>query len=159
MWVGDITYLPLVNNEWAYLATWLDLYSHYIVGWDVQSHMKEELVINAFEKAIKRRTPSPGLITHSDGGNQYGSKRFQRILAGIESLQSMTRKNNHYDNAYAESLFSRFKAEVLEGGVFLSEEEARMECFDYIELYYNPIRRHSSLGYKSPLQFEKENGY
>ena len=159
VWVGDITYLPLVNNEWAYLATWLDLYSHHIVGWDVQEHMKDELVITAFEKAVKKRDPSPGLITHTDGGNQYGSKRFQSILAGIKSLQSMTRKNNHYDNAYAESLFSRFKAEVLEGGVFLSVEEARMECFDYIELYYNPIRRHSSLGYQSPLQFEKENGY
>lgn len=77
----------------------------------------------------------------------------------LEYLQSMTRRDNHYDNAMAESLFSRFKAELLEGGAFMNKEEAIMESFEYIELYYNPIRRHSTIGNKSPLQFEKEQGY
>lgn len=158
VWVGDITYLPLAGGKWAYLATWLDIYSHHIVGWEVQDHMEEELVLEAFEKAVQKRAPSAGLIVHSDGGGQYGSKKFRERLGYYRYKQSMTRKDNHYDNSFAESLFSRFKAEVLEGGVFMNLTEARMECFDYIECYYNPIRKHSSIGYKSPLQFEKECG-
>jgi transposase InsO family protein len=158
VWVGDITYLPLQTGEWAYLATWLDLYSRHIVGWDVQDHMEEELVISAFEKGITKRRPALGLITHSDGGGQYAGKKFRRRLQHYGYLQSMTRQDNHYDNAFAESLFSRIKAELLDGGIFTDVSEARLECFDYIECYYNPIRKHSSLGYKSPLQFEKECG-
>lgn len=159
VWVGDITYLPLEGGNWCYMATWLDLYSHHIVGWEIKDHMRESLVLDSFDKAIIKRSPAKGLIVHSDGGSQYGSKRFRNRLHGFNYLQSMTRRNNHYDNASAESLFSRIKAELLEGGIFLSIEEARMECFDYIETYYNPIRRHSSIGNKSPLQFEKECGY
>lgn len=159
VWVGDITYLPLHRGEWAYLAIWLDIYSHHIVGWEVKSHMGEALVIDAFEKAVQKRQPSSGLIVHSDGGGQYKGDQFRQRLESYGYLQSMTRKDNHYDNAYAESLFSRIKAEVLEGGSFIDESEARIECFDYIDCYYNPIRRHSSIGNKSPLQFEKECGY
>jgi len=159
VWVGDITYLPLQEGGWAYLATWLDLFSHHIVGWEVKSHMGEELVIEAFEKAVMKRQPSAGLIVHSDGGGQYGGQNFRQRLGNYGYLQSMTRKDNHYDNAFAESLFSRLKAELLDGGVFLDMAEARLECFDYIDCYYNPIRRHSSIGNKSPLQFEKEWGY
>lgn len=158
VWVGDITYLPLQRGEWAYLAIWLDIYSHHIVGWEVKCHMGEELVIDAFEKAVQKREPSAGLIVHSDGGGQYKGERFRQRLGRYGYLQSMTRKDNHYDNAYAESLFSRIKAEVLEGGAFFDESEARMECFDYIDCYYNPIRKHSSIGNISPLQFEKECG-
>ena len=156
VWVGDITYLPLVGGRWLYLAVWLDIYSHYIVGWKVADHMKEALVMEAFEQAIWTRKPSKDLIVHSDGGGQYASAEFRKRLALLGFRQSMTRKNNHYDNAFAESLFSRFKAEVLEKGIFLSLEDAKTECFDYIECYYNTIRRHSSIGYKSPLQFERE---
>ena len=159
VWVGDITFLPLDGGNWLYLATWLDMYSHYIVGWDIQEHMEESLIRTAFEQGVKRREAKNGLIIHSDGGGQYSSNGFRKRLNDLDYDQSMTRRDNHYDNAMAESLFSRFKAEVLEGGTFLSLEEARIECFDYIELYYNPIRRHSSIGNKSPLQFEKEQGY
>lgn len=158
VWVGDITYLPLQEGDWAYLATWLDIFSHHIVGWEIKGHMGEELIIEAFEKAVTKRQPSKGLIVHSDGGSQYGSKSFGKRLGNYEFRQSMTRKDNHYDNSFAESLFSRIKAELLDGGMFYDIAEARLECFDYIECYYNPIRKHSSIGYKSPLQFEKECG-
>ena len=159
VWVGDITYLPLQEGDWAYLATWLDLFSHHIVGWELKDHMGEDLVIEAFDKAVTKRQPSAGLIVHSDGGGQYSGQKFRQRLGNYGYLQSMTRKNNHYDNAFAESLFSRLKAELLDGGVFSGIAEARLECFDYIECYYNPIRRHSSIGNISPLQFEKECGY
>ena len=158
VWVGDITYLPLQQGLWAYLATWLDIYSHHIVGWEIMDHLGEQLVIEAFEKAVIKRQPPRGLIVHSDGGSQYAGHNFRKRLGNYGFRQSMTRKNNHYDNAFAESLFSRLKAELLEGGLFLDISEARIECFDYIDCYYNPIRKHSSIGNKSPLQFEKECG-
>lgn len=158
VWVGDITYLPLQQGLWAYLATWLDTYSHHIVGWEIMDHLGEQLVIKAFEKAVTKRQPPRGLIVHSDGGSQYAGQNFRKRLGNYGFRQSMTRKNNHYDNAFAESLFSRLKAELLEGGLFLDLIEARIECFDYIDCYYNPIRKHSSIGNKSPLQFEKECG-
>lgn len=112
---GDITYLP--NKEagyekWLYLATWLDLKSHRIVGWQVDRHMEEDLVIIALQKAIRARQPQKGFIVHSDGGSQYGSTAFRALLKGHEYRQSMTRKDNHYDNAQAESLFSRFKVDA-----------------------------------------------
>ena len=159
VWVGDITYLPLQEGKWAYLAIWLDIFSRYIVGWEIKNHMEESLVIDAFEKAASNRQPPKGLIVHSDGGGQYGGNKFSQRLLDYQFKQSMTRKDNHYDNAFAESLFSRLKAELLDGGAFLNIEDARMECFDYIECYYNPIRKHSSIGYKSPLQFEIACGY
>lgn len=159
VWVGDITYLPLQEGDWAYLATWLDIFSHHIVGWEIKDHMGEELVIEAFEKAVTKRSPPKGLIVHSDGGGQYGGQKFRQRLGNYGYLQSMTRKNNHYDNSFAESLFSRLKAELLDDGIFMNMDEARLECFDYIDCYYNPIRRHSSIGNISPLQFEKECGY
>lgn len=121
--------------------------------------MKEQLVIQAFEKAVTKRKPSRGLIIHSDGGSQYASSKFRQRLGQYGYRQSMTRKSNHYDNAFAESLFSRFKAELLEDGIFYDIEEARLECFDYIDCYYNPIRKHSSIGNKSPLLFERLMGY
>lgn len=159
VWVGDITYLPLINKEWCYLSSWLDLWSHVIVGWRVEDHMREELVIESFRSAEMKRTPSKGIIIHSDGGGQYGSINFRKVIDMGNYDQSMTRKDNHYDNATAESLFSRLKAELLEGGTFTSVEDARTECFDYIEGYYNTQRKHSSIGYKKPLQFEREMGY
>lgn len=159
VWVGDITYLPLVNKDWCYLSSWLDIWSHVIVGWRVEDHMREDLVIESLRSAEKNRSPSPGIIIHSDGGGQYGSNRFRKVIDKGRYRQSMTRKDNHYDNAMAESLFSRLKAELLEGGLFSSIEDARTECFDYIEGYYNTHRKHSSIGYKKPLQFEREMGY
>lgn len=154
VWVGDITYLPLVNGRWAYLATWMDLFSRLIVGWKISLSLSAELAIRSFEKALQRRKPPPGLIVHSDGGGQYMDTDFRQLLIKNKCRQSMTRLDNHYDNAFAESLFSRFKAELLRGGVFLDLDHASAATFEYIEAYYNPIRRHSALNYRSPQKFE-----
>ena len=157
--VGDITYLPSAEygyNIWLYLAIWLDLFSRKIVGWSVDRHMETSLVIRAMSQVIRRRQPEKGFIVHSDGGGQYGCGQFRRLLSLHEFRQSMTRKDNHYDNAFIESLFSRFKAELLNGKSFLGLADAKAKTFDYIEGYYNTIRKHSSLGYLSPDQFEEQ---
>jgi putative transposase len=153
--VGDITYLPLQSGQWAYLATWMDLFSRKILGWQIASSMTAELVIEALQKAILRERLPDGLIVHSDRGGQYVDAELRTLLKQHGFEQSMTRADETYDNAYAESLFSRYKAELLEGGAFADVEEARSESFNYIECYYNRIRRHSSLGYLSPENFEQ----
>lgn len=117
--------------------------------------MREELIIDAFKKALPHREISPATIIHSDRGGQYAGKLFRGILEKQNALQSRSRADNPYDNAFMESYFSRFKAELLEAGAFESMEDAHTELFEYIEMYYNPIRRHSSLGYISPVEFEK----
>jgi putative transposase len=157
--VGDITYLPSEKNgrnEWLYLATWMDLYSRKIVGWQVDQHMEASLIIAPMKRLIRDRVPKKGLIIHSDGGGQYGSSDFRNLLDLYHFDQSMTRNENHYDNAFAESLFSRFKAELLNGGKFYGLEDAQLKIFEYIEGYYNTIRKHSSIGYLSPNQFESK---
>ena len=154
--VGDITYLPLQDGRFAYLATWADLYSRLVLGWDVQGHMKESLILVAFEKALRRRGQLREAIVHSDRGGQYASGNFRSLLKASGCRQSMSRAEESYDNAYAESLFSRYKAELLEGGTFTDLEEARLETFNYIEGYYNRVRRHSSLGYVSPEEYERK---
>lgn len=154
VWVGDITYLALSDGKWAYLATWMDLFSRLIVGWKISLSLSAELAIHSFEKALQRRKPPPGLIVHSDGGGQYMDTDFRQLLIKNKCRQSMTRVDNHYDNAFAESLFSRFKAELLRGGVFFDLDNALAATFEYIEAYYNTIRRHSALNYRSPQKFE-----
>jgi putative transposase len=154
--VGDITYIPLTDGGWLYLAAWQDMFTHNIVGWELKDHMQTSLVINALNKAIKRRKLPKGLIIHSDGGKQYSAKAFREVLKKYEFEQSMTRKNNHYDNAMAESLWSRFKAELLDKGTFECFEDAYTEIFEYIEIYYNKKRLHSSLNYQTPSNFEAQ---
>ena len=156
VWVSDITYLPLADGQWAYLGSWMDLYSRMIVGWKVDDNMEDTLIIYALNQGLKSRQPEPGLIAHSDRGGQYVSEELRQLLERYGIHQSMSRADNPYDNAFAESFWSRFKAEVVEGGAFLNVEDARTEIFDYIEIYYNRVRRHSALGYKSPLTFETE---
>jgi putative transposase len=153
--VSDITYLPLQDGKWAYLATWMDLFSRKIVGWAVAASMTAELVIDALKKAILRESLPAGLILHSDRGGQYVDAELRRLIKEHRFEQSMSRADETYDNAYAESLFSRYKAELLEGGAFADVEQARSESFVFIESYYNRIRRHSSLGYVSPETFER----
>jgi transposase InsO family protein len=114
------------------------------------------LIIEALRQGLYGRQPEAGLIAHSDRGGQYVSDDLRRQIDVHQIRQSMSRADDPYDNAFAESFWSRFKAEVLEGGAFLDVEDARAEIFDYIEVYYNRVRRHSSLGYKSPLQFEAD---
>lgn len=118
--------------------------------------MEDILIINALRQGLISRQPEPGLIAHSDRGGQYVSDELRELMNGLGIRQSMSRADNPYDNAFAESFWSRFKAEVLEGGAFLEVEDARTEIFAYIEMYYNRVRRHSALGYKSPLTFEAE---
>jgi putative transposase len=153
--VGDITYLPLQNGQWAYLATWMDLFSRKILGWQIASSMTAELVIEALKKAIIREHLPAGLIVHSDRGGQYVDAELRNLLKQHGFEQSMTRADETYDNAYAESLFSRYKTELLEDGAFTDLEQARSETFAYIESYYNRTRRHSALGYLSPENFER----
>jgi putative transposase len=154
--IGDITYLPLRNGKFCYLAIWQDKVTRRIIGWSIAETMTQELVISALEKAIRQDLVREGAIIHSDRGSQYASIAFRLLLQRSGFRQSMSGKGNCYDNAQAESFFSRFKAELIEGGVFENLEQAESEVFSYIEGYYNRVRIHSSLGYKSPLEFEAE---
>ena len=141
--VGDITYLPLQNADWAYLATWMDLFSRKIVGWQVADSMTAALVIEALKKAILREHLPTGLIVHSDRGGQYVDTELRKLLKQHRFEQSMSRADETYDNAHAESLFSRYKAELLEDGAFADLEQARSETFAYIEGYYNSSSQYS----------------
>ncbi len=154
--VGDITYLSLQSGKFCYLATFQDKFTRRIVGWQVSERMTAQFVIDAFSRARRRGLIKRGAIIHTDRGSQYASVEYRRLLYINGFQQSMSGKGNCYDNAQAESFFSRFKAELIEGGIFESVEQARSEIFSYIEGYYNRIRRHSSLGYLSPLEFEKQ---
>lgn len=157
--VGDITYLPVEASQghnWIYMAVWMDLFSRRILGWCIDESMDESLVIRAFQKVIKTRNLEKGLIVHTDGGSQYSSNNFRAILDLMEFRQSMTRKDNHYDNAHVESLFSRFKTEIFEEGIFKDLEDARFRTFEFIDGYYNTIRRHSGCGLVSPDKFEQQ---
>ena len=154
--IGDMTYLPLKNGKWCYLAVWQDKVTRRIVGWSLANTMTAELVISALQKAIRKGLVKAGAIVHSDRGSQYASTSFRELLRINCFRQSMSGRGNCYDNAQAESFFSRFKTELLEGGVFEDVEQARSEVFSYIEGYYNRVRLHSGLGYLSPLEYELE---
>ncbi len=144
------------NGKWCYLAVWQDKVTRRITGWGLAREMTQELVISALQKAIRKGLVKAGAIIHSDRGSQYASKDFRALLQTNCLRQSMSGRGNCYDNAQAESFFSRFKAELMEDGVFEDFEQARSEIFSYIEGYYNRVRLHSSLGYKSPIEFEME---
>ena len=154
--IGDITYIRLRRGKFCYLAVWQDKITRRIIGWSLALEMSAELVISALEKALRKGKIKAGAIIHSDRGSQHASNAFRQILEKNSLRQSMSGKGNCYDNAQAESFFSRFKAELMENGVFEDINQARLEIFSYIEGYYNLRRLHSILGYKSPLEFEKE---
>lgn len=154
VWVGDITYIPMVDGSFQYLSAWMDICSRKIVGWDLQDHMRESLVTASLVSGIRTRKVSPGLLIHSDRGGQYAGNNFRKILQGQSFTQSMSDADNPYHNAHMESFFSRFKAELLEGGAFKDAEDSRSKIFEFIEMYYNPSRLHSSIGYLSPNKFE-----
>lgn len=156
VWVSDITYLPLAGGGWCYLASWMDLFTRRIVGWQVDDNMGDALVIVPLQNALKVRQPAAGLVVHSDRGGQYVSNDLRELVRLWKIRPSMSRADDPYDNAFAESFWSRLKAEMLEGGAFLNVQDARVEIFDYIEIYYNRVRRHSSLGYQSPEHFESQ---
>ncbi len=154
--IGDITYIRLRGGRFAYLAVWQDKVTRRIIGWSLSLEMTAELVISALQKAIQKGLVKAGAMVHSDRGSQYASNAFRLLLQQNCLRQSMSGKGNCYDNAQAESFFSRFKAELIEGGVFEDFEQALSEIFSYIDGYYNRVRLHSSLGYKSPIEFEME---
>lgn len=154
--VGDITYLRLRNGQFCYLAVWQDKVTRRIVGWSLSNEMTQELVISALKKALLKGLIKRGALIHSDRGSQYASNGFRALLQINGLRQSMSASGNCYDNAQAESFFSRFKAELIEGGVFEDIEQSRAEVFSYIEGYYNRVRLHSGLGYKSPMEYELE---
>ncbi len=156
VFVGDITYLRLRDGSFCYLACLQDKFTRRIVGWKVSERMTAQLVIDVFLQARRRGLIKKGAIIHTDQGSQYASVEYRRLLYINGFRQSMSRKGNCYDNAQAESFFSRFKAELVENGIFESVEDARSEIFGYIEGYYNRIRLHSGLNYQSPLEFEKQ---
>jgi transposase InsO family protein len=154
--VGDITYLPMAGGKWCYLAIWQDKFTRRIVGWAVSGRMTAELVVKALEMGLRQGVIKSGAIIHTDRGSQYVSDLYRNLLNRCGLRQSMSGKGNCYDNAQAESFFSRFKAELVEDGIFEDVETATAESFDYIECYYNRKRRHSGIGYKIPMEFEKE---
>lgn len=154
VWVGDITYIRTTAG-WQYLATVIDLYSRMIVGWALAGHMRSELVEEALKMACGRREVKTGLIFHSDRGSQYASLGFRKLLTKHGMIQSMSRKGNCWDNAVAESFFSTIKRDKLNQEVWSSTVRLRVIVIDYIEGFYNRIRRHSTLGGISPLAFEK----
>ena len=154
VFVGDITYLPLKTGKFCYLACLQDKFTRRIVGWKVSQRMTTQLVIDVFNQAKRRCKMKRKAIIHTDRGSQYASVEYRRLLYIKGFRQSMSAKGNCYDNAQAESFFSRFKTELLEKGEFETFEQAKSEVFSYIEGYYNRTRMHSSLG-MSPMEFEK----
>lgn len=150
---GDITHIP-TRHRWLYLAVVIDLYSRKIVGWKLAAHMRAPLVTGALADACHRQALRPGAVFHSDRGSQYGSGNFRALLRRKKIRQSMSGRANPYDNAWTESVIGTIKSEVLQGGRFEGFQDAYTELFDYIESYYNHSRKHSSLDYQTPVEFE-----
>jgi len=152
-WVTDITYIP-TDEGWLYLAGVLDLFSRKIVGWAMAGHMRTELVSEALQMAIVHRRPSEGLLHHSDQGVQYASEDYQQLLQKHHMAVSMSAKGECWDNACAESFWGTLKTELVNHERYATREAARQAIFEYIEVFYNRKRLHSSLGYLSPEAFE-----
>ena len=153
-WVTDITYIP-TKQGWLYFAVILDLYLRMVVGWSMSGTCDGKLVEHALEHALTRRRPGAGRLHHSDRGSQYTAHAYQAYLQRYGIRPSMSRKRNYWDNAVMESFFGTLKDECVRDTFYSSHDEARSELFVYIEAYYNRIRRHSTLGYMSPLQYER----
>ncbi|MDH4338566.1 MAG: IS3 family transposase [Candidatus Krumholzibacteria bacterium] len=155
VWAGDITYVWTLQG-WLFLAIVLDLGSRRVVGWATSGRVTKELVIEAFRNALEKRLPQTGVVHHSDRGSQYGSNEFQMMLRRHGIVSSMSGRGNCYDNAVVESFFATMKRERVSGRRYATREEARRDLFDYIEVFYNRKRRHSSLGGISPAEFEEQ---
>jgi putative transposase len=153
-WVADITYIP-TREGWLYLAAVEDLYSRRVVGWAMAEHMESRLVVDALAMAVQRRLPDEGLLAHSDRGSQYASEHYQRLLAKHGITCSMSRRADCWDNAPMESFFASLKKELVRDADFATRAEARAAIVEYIEVFYNNQRRHSSLGYVSPAEYEQ----
>jgi putative transposase len=155
VWLSDITYID-TEEGWLYLTTVEDMFSRTIVGHAITDHLRATAVIDALNMALSRRLIAPGLIFHSDRGTQYTDHHVRAILDTNGIIQSMSSTGNCYDNAMAESFFATLKKGHLFRQRFQTKEEARRKLFEYLEIFYNRVRRHSSLGYKSPVAFEQQ---
>jgi len=155
VWVTDITYLK-IGRRWHYLTVFIDLFSRIIVGWDLSESLERHSVMRALSKAILRRRPNPGLMIHSDRGVQYASDDFRAVLKKHHFIQSMSRKGNCWDNAVSESFFHSIKTQMIHHCRFQNVAETEQALFNYIEVYYNRRRKHSTNGYKSPANYEAE---
>jgi transposase InsO family protein len=154
-WVTDITYIR-VGRQWLFLAAVLDLFSRKIVGWALDDHMRESLVLEALDMAVATRSPDRRTVIHSDRGVQYRGNEYQAALSSRGLRCSMSRKGNCWDNAVMESFFSRLKVELIYAENYRTVDEARAGIFEYIEMFYNRQRRHSANGYASPQAFEMQ---
>jgi len=152
-WAGDITFIPTAAGC-LYLAVVIHLCTRYIVGWSLVRHMRAGLVSDAFKQPLEARRPEAALVFHSDRGSQYGSGEYRTMLAQAGALQSMSARANPYQNAWTKSFMGTLKAERLQGGCFADQHDAHTEIFDFIEAYDNTRRKHSSLAYRTPAQFE-----
>ena len=156
-WVADFTYIWTAQG-WLYVAAVIDLFSRRVVGWSMSDTMTAQFVTDALIMAIWRRGKPDALLHHSDQGSQYTSEQFQRLIANNGVTCSMSRSGNVWDNAAMESFFSSLKTERIGKKVYRTRAQAKADVFDYIECFYNPTRRHSTLGYISPIDFEREAG-
>jgi len=156
IWQSDITYIP-ISKSFVYLSVTLDAFSRKVVGWQLKDSMESSLVTETIDKACRQRRPAGNLLHHSDRGVQYASHAFRSLLQARGLQPSMSRKGNCYDNALAESFFATLKTECFSQKQPITGVEARLMIFDYIETFYNPKRLHSALGYKSPVDFEKDS--
>lgn len=154
-WVADFTYIWTAEG-WLYVAAVIDLYSRRVVGWSMKPEMTAQLVTDALMTALWRRGRAEALLHHSDRGSQYTSEQFQRLMADQGVACSMSRAGNCWDNAAMESFFSSLKTERTARKTYRTRDEAKADVFDYIERFYNPRRRHSTLGYLSPVAFEEQ---
>jgi putative transposase len=154
VWTSDITYIRTLEG-WLYLAIVLDVYSRKVAGWSMSNRLTKELVLGAVSNAVMRRKPGKDVVFHSDRGIQYACGVFRGFLKRINFMQSMGRKGTCYDNAITESFFHTLKTEHVQFCQYRTREEARRSIFDYIEMFYNRERRHSSIGYMSPDEFER----
>ena len=152
-WVSDITFIPTRTGH-LHLCVMIDLYSRAIIGWSMSSRQKSDLVVNALQMAVRHRRPKQSVLVHSDQGVQYGSEAYRNLLTKYGMIQSMSRKGNCWDNAVAESFFHTLKTERTATESYLNHTQARVSIFDYIEVFYNRKRRHSSLNYQAPFTYE-----
>jgi putative transposase len=154
LWVGDLTFIPTAEG-WLFLAVLLDTFARRVVGWAMAEHMRAELPLTALQMALHHRRPGPGaLVHHTDRGSQYTATIYQAALRAAGITCSMSRAGNCYDNAVAESFFATLKSELVEGAVWATHAEATTAIFEYLEVFYNRQRRHSTLAYLSPAAFE-----
>jgi transposase InsO family protein len=155
VWVSDITYLA-TRTGWLYLTVIIDLFSRMVVGWALSSSLSHEMVVTALKRAIRGRRPGEGLIFHSDRGVQYACTDFRKELGKHRFVQSMSRKGNCWDNAVAESFFGVLKTELVYHTKYEGHQDTLHSIFEYIEVFYNRERRHSTIGYLTPVEYEKQ---